>query len=183
MARNVAEAGVAKMEAAGSRRGWQQTWPGHGQCRTPAVIPGAAPRRLRLGWGRQICKPYTNNALFQGLFLPGPRCGRLATKRDYIRLHWTLGRWLCLVRVAVNAQKQRRQFILNACLINTKPLIFHILLRQTSLRCIAATLMQDKTTTVIQQARCFARLAFGRTSMEFGFCDPFLITLVFCAGS
>jgi hypothetical protein len=36
------------MEAAGSRRGWQQTWPGHGQCRTPAVIPGAAPDMLFL---------------------------------------------------------------------------------------------------------------------------------------
>jgi hypothetical protein len=48
MARNVAKAGAAKMEAAGNRRGCQQAWPGHSQCRTPAVIPGAAPDMLFL---------------------------------------------------------------------------------------------------------------------------------------
>ena len=40
------KAGAAKTEAAGNRRGCQQTWPGHSQCRTPAVIPGAAPDML-----------------------------------------------------------------------------------------------------------------------------------------
>ena len=54
MAGNLAKACAANMEAAGNRRGWQQTWPGHSQCRTPAVIPPAAQPRLRLGRGRRI---------------------------------------------------------------------------------------------------------------------------------